>query len=357
MKLKHVWSESWRNLVTGTSRALIGLICLAVLTTTSMFLHGSQAKKIFDDQTAFVQSGAATVVVTQTGNIDAKRCAALGHLQGVQGSVALRSVPERFKLDTLPNTTPALHEYNGQPLKLFGGTGTDVGNGVLLSSLLANQIYAEVNDEVSVAAQKTKITGIFRYPDDGRDTSLSSTALTPVPAEGTFNQCLYTVWPSNHLLESLAQTVIISANTEDQPEFGVLNSSLGPSKSTEKLLHSRDSIYFIYGAAIFAGVLGFLLLRSRKIEFSVAQHLGQSRLNQLVQIVIESALWIIPGSVAGIVITLISVNKNVTTEETTFLITETLIHGPAIALCALFGVLVAAGTFSAMKMQAWSKDR
>ncbi len=356
MTPQQLFSEAWRNLVTGTTRALIGLIAVAAITGAALVLHVGEARSIFHAQNAYLASGAATIVVNSTNKVDANRCLALGDIEGINGALALRSVPERFKLDTLPATSPGLYEVAGMPLRFFGGVGQESG-GVLLSSQLAGQIKAQAGDIVSVAGNEALIAGIFDYPDDGRAGLLASSAIAPVPATGMFDVCLFTVWPADPSLEGLAQSVAEPDDMATPPEISRLNGTLGPAHSTRALLDARTTTYFLYGAAGITFALGFILIRSRKLEFATAQHLGQTKTSQVTQIGLETLMWVVPAALLAISATAIAIIRDVTANEARMMVTEIIAHGLGISAFAVVGALIAATTLTAKKMQAWSKDR
>jgi hypothetical protein len=282
----------------------------------------------------------------------------LENFEGVTAAVALRSVPQRFQMDTLAQTTPSLYEAAGSPLTMFGGQGRDDTPGVLLSSQLADLLHARVGDELPVQGTPTSLSGVFEYPEDGRESILASSAVVTVPPTGLFDMCLITVWPANSEVDGIIQTTVVEKAVQVEPPVTKrLNPTLGPARSTGELLDERPTGPIIYAGAALAFALGFILIRSRKLELAVAQHLGQTKTNQILQILIETLIWVAAGLFIGIVSAAVLTVYDVTHRETIFLLKEISSNAIGISLFALTGAVLAGLTVRGSKMQAWSKDR
>lgn len=358
MKISTIAREAWQNICSGTTRALLGTLVLAILIGGALTLDGLAARAVLLSQKNVVAAGAATILVSSEGRIDGVRCLALGELNGVRGAVALRSIPERLPLDSLPATRPALYEYAGDPLRVLGGSGRDDLGGVLLSSLLAEQLHAEVGSVLPLAGEQRAVDGMIRYPDDGRTTMLASAALARVPVtSGRFDSCLYTVWPLAGALESFASTAVDSDAEAQSPTVTYLNTTLGTPRTTVTLLDERATRVLVPIAAGAAALLGFLFVWMRRLELAVARHIGQSRGAQSAQLLTETLPWSVVAALLGTVTSVLVTARNLTFDETTLIVHEVFVHGAGIALATLLGTILAACLISPRAMQRWAKDR
>ncbi|MBT1175154.1 hypothetical protein JS530_06535 [Bifidobacterium sp. LC6] len=359
MRLAGMLGEAWRDLVTGTSHACalaVGLACLIVLLAGADGLTIMGIQRQTDE---YVASGGSTWILEYPNHIDGAACDRLISLDGVEASGAVRQSDNKLVFAALPSTSVPLYDITPGAADIFmlSTTGTQwqygkarkSGNttanreGTLLSHEAAEPFQAQAGRSLALKdGRDLDIAGVFDWPDDGRKSGFSYAALTPVPADSSvsFSQCWVRAWPQTKNLESLlrlASDGTASGATAERPQIYKLNTTKGSELDSAVLFASRLTAFVPWIALATALVLGFIAMRTRKLEMASALHCGVPKTALLTQILLETAIW----GIAGIILAsplLAWVWLNNTTVEAVAL-TDTLLRVPA---AALLGVLLGA---------------
>ncbi|MFT3797087.1 hypothetical protein [Microbacterium sp.] len=358
MRWSETGTEAWRNLTTGTTRAIGLAIVLVVLAFMTVGMDALVIRSVYVGQRGLVDGGGATVRVSAKGAIDAVQCLALGEVDGVRAAIALRSVSQRFRLETLPASPPSLYEVAGDATALFGGTPPD-GDGVLVSSQLAEQLHAEAGDVLPVAdhADGARVRGVFQYPEDGRASVLSAAILQPVPASAGFDECWATVWPFDAATEGLITTAVALGTPTSEVTISRLNQTFGVPRATGDALASRTTLFAPLAGGILAAAWGFFAVRVRRVELALARHLGQSRRAQSVQQALEALAWTVPSLALCFTVTVVVATRDLTAAEAAAVTASALIDYTSMASAVLSGALIAILAISARRIHQWSRDR
>ena len=146
----------------------------------------------------------------------------------------------------------------------------------------------------------TTLAGTFAFPSDGRDRALGYALLSPVLASsGTFDTCLVETWPPRARGDGWTAPAVLP-DPDQQPEFGLLNASLGTELDLERLGAGRPTRHVAF-IAIFGGlILGGISVRRRRIEIASALHTGVPRTALTLQILIETSVWACAGALMAV---------------------------------------------------------
>lgn len=273
-----IWSMCWV--------ALVGVGTLLDLLTVSTILS---------QQNDFREQGGDVTIVTAPGSISGARCAELGRVSGVVGSMAIREAQTPLPVAALPRTAPRLFEFTGGVSSVVGATIHESG-GVVLSDELKAITGANRSDRLPlVSGESVLVAGSFVWPDDGRDSMLSGAALAEMPSGEVFDQCWVRIWPPDDRLEPmLAYTLVPGEYTP--PQLTSLNPSTGSATPTGEMLERRvtGGIWWVLiGLGV---VLGGVSSRSRRVELASNMQVGAGRAVLLLQSMIEACWWVVPAT-------------------------------------------------------------
>lgn len=357
MRRAELLGECVRNIDSGTTRALLGAIALCGLMIAAIGVDGVAARDALISQREFRSSGAATRVVSASGGIDPVQCEALNLADGVQGAFALRA-SERLVPAALPDSTVAMYDVVGD---VAGVLGVESGQemGILVAEQLADQLGVTPGETLPMLeeAAAPTVAGVFAYPSDGRNSQLASALLQEVPASGAFDSCWVAIWPPNPSVEALAFSSVAFSTPAAEVSIEQLNSTLGQPRATEQVLAERATALAPLAGGMLAVVIGFLLVRQRRVELAIARHLGQARAEQLLQILIETAAWVIPAGVAASATLLMILTRGLAAGEVAWMVSTTVVAVGGMALAGIAGALAAGLTITPRRMQAWTQDR
>lgn len=283
MKASAILSEVVRDLTSGTARAALYGFLLAAIVAGLALVDQRAVASILDDARAFRAAGSAVSVLESRAAISGQRCAALEEVPGVTGAGAVRDGGTVTAL-ALPAANLAVHEVTPGILDLLSNIttvtpGSDpIAAGVWLTDDLANTLGATPGATLALSTGDVPVTGVFTWPDDGRDRQFGFSVLAPVPAVGTFTGCMAEAWPADDLLPSLLQftSAASGAETADQRMFQ-LNGTRGAVMDTEAQLSARPTRWAAATAAVAALGIGYVAARTRRLEIAAALHAKVSR--------------------------------------------------------------------------------
>ena len=290
MRLRSIFSEAYRNIVTGTTRALLLAIFLAAI---SAGLAIADARSIIDMEKKaadFVASGASVRVMVARSTTDAAACDQLGTISGVRAAGALKEVDAVVLRAMIANPIPAYAVTPGL-LKILGG-GAATPAGAWIPAQLARTLGVGPGQELATTAGTLSVAGVYEYPDDGRDSRLNYAALLPQPATGVFDECWADIWPISRTRDRVLYSALsVGVQSTDPVSIGQLNASLGTQFDGVGDFTGRPTRYALPGCALAGLILGFIAIRIRRLEIAGALHLGESRRDLLATLVIETFVW------------------------------------------------------------------
>lgn len=352
MRWAAILSEAARNVASGTTRAVFGALTLLVILAGTVLQDAVAVEQVFIAQRAVRAGGGATHIVAAPAGVDGQRCVALRGLKGVVGSIALSEVPDRFDLLAYPHSKPALYDVAGDISSVLDARPS-MPTGVWLSDAMAARFGGGPLPMADGAS--AFVAGVFPYPDDGRNSQLASAALQPVPPSGRFDACWVTIWPHHEASLALLDTAIIPGT--DNVTRQQLNPTFGTPAPTISLLRTRSTRWLLAIGAAASAALGYTLIRTRRVELSLAQHLGVRAAQQHLQLRLETLCWAFPASALAAALTLVVATAHTTAPEARWFLAHILIGIATCLVAALAGSQAAALTIVENKLYLWTKDR
>lgn len=302
MRLSTIFSEAARNITTGTTRAAVFATLLGVIVGSLLLADTLALRALHDDATTFVESGAAIRVMHTENAIQGADCDALSGHATVYASGALATA-DPIELTALPSTSiPAFRATPGM-LRLLGAN--DVRTGAWLSERLAEPLGATPGVTLDTPLGELTVAGIFPYPDDGRDSRLGNAILLPTIAQDIYDECWASAWPLSEETDVLLRfTAASTTNNAAALQVGQLNKNHGSTFNGEERFDARITRFAYPLIAVIGAGLGWVSIRTRRLEHAAALHAGQHRPEQLLTILIESSTWAVLGASLAALITL-----------------------------------------------------
>lgn len=305
MRASAVVSEAWRNLRTGTSRALLLTTLLAAVTgllgiADIMSVHALEQKA-----EQYLGSGAAIRAVSIDALVDPQSCEALGSATTVRAAGAIAAAT--------PITATALPR---SPLPAFTVTpsfatvlGLDPAHasGVWISASLAQTLHAGIGTSLATAEGPLEISGIFAWPDDGRDSRVGSAVLVPDRTLKRFDECWAAVWPTSDETDDLLRFAADPwALTDSAVTVTQVNRNFGTSFEGHAEFLGRSTRHILPVSVVAGFFIAVTSVRLRRLEYAGALHAGQSRAASAAVCLLETLVWSGAGaliSTAALVLT------------------------------------------------------
>lgn len=343
MKLSSIYYEAKQNLTSGTTRATVLALVFVAITIAFAVADLHQIQSISAEATKFQDSGATISVLKAPGRIDPIACEQLNEVTGIQTAGALRSETERLTLNALPgapvpvsNVTPTFSRLLGAHL---GNTG-----GPIFSDQVVAYLGFKPGDTVITTQGETTVGGTYQYPTDGRTPGYGYMALIPTNDTDPYDECWAKIWPQNPQVQQLLYTAVLpadpSAPQETNPSIGQLNTTLGTTFDGASKFQERVTRF----APIIAGTLtlaiGFIALRTRRLQLASDLHTGATR-DQLRNIIsIETGIWVLLGTALNQGILLSYLVATRTSEQTMHDLTSLWLLGTRNTFTAIIGVII-----------------
>ncbi len=303
MRARSILSEAGRNIATGTSRlALLALVLTATVGTVVV----ADARAVVDvlaDAAAYRAAGAAVHIVEANGDVHGGSCEALASHPGVTASGAVRlAAPIRAQnypasdlqtWEATPGMTTLLAPQSGARSTAQAGAVHEPG--LWLSADLASTLGATRAGTLTTTAGAATVAGAYPWPSDGRDRALAYSVLSPVPAQGMFDQCWAEVWPADEEVASLMFTTL-SPGTSSKARLTQLNSSLGTDFDAPQLLQARVTRHAPLITAVVGLLLGWAAVRTRRLEIASALHARTPASALALQHLLEALAWVVTAS-------------------------------------------------------------
>lgn len=294
--MRWVLGEAGRNLASGTTHALRYALALALVVATLAAAEAATVDSALRRAEEYRASGANVIMLQAPGLVDGAACDAISGLPGVEAAGALRSVPDPVVAAALPQGSIAGYRVTDGALDLFGVTGT--GAGVAVSQEVADSLGLEPGDPLVTTAGTTAVRGTFPWPDDGRRFGFSYAALAPDRGDEPFDECWARAWPvPTNLASVLRLTVGAGGDESTQVTVGQLNTTHGTSFDGGRLYDertTRPAPWIALGAGL---VIGYVSVRTRRLELAAARHVGVGLGHQHVMVLAEAVVWVAAAAV------------------------------------------------------------
>lgn len=347
MRARSVVSEAARNLATGTTRAAGLALVFAAVVGALAVADVRAAVDVLRGAAQYRASGSAVQVVTVAEGVDGARCHALSQATGVVAAGALRQ-GDPVRALAMPSARLTVWEATPGVVDVLGQVGAEpwatdagpVGPGLWFSRDLAETLGARPGREVATSAGTAVTAGVFSWPDDGRARTLGYAALAPVAPTGVFDQCWIQVWPADADAAALLNLALDPAKAGDAT-VSRLNGAHGSAYDTEALLARRPTALAPVAAVVTGLALGYLAVRTRRLELASALHARVPTPHLAWQHALEVLAWVAAGAaVAAAAVAFAATGGNPDPAGWAFLLgARTLLAGgAAVLLGALIGV-------------------
>jgi len=297
VKMASVFSEAWRNLVSGTSRALWFALALAIFGGGLGIADVATTGALISQANDYKASGAAITTLVAQGRIDGRKCALLSDIPGVTASGAMRSA-NNVKLLALPASPVPTKEVTAGFPQLLGFSLNTASPGIFISQEVAEDFditpaTIQPGTKIDTDQGPAAVAGVFDYPADGRRPGLGYALLVPATSDAAFDECWIASWPQSAEVRTLIRLSLTpdeAGSTNEQPLVTQLNSRNGA--SFDGSLRFEERITRLGGPASLLGgaILGYLFVRVRRLEFAAARHSGITFIDQATQIGVECSL-------------------------------------------------------------------
>lgn len=345
MKTVSLFREAWRNVVTGTARAVLFAVLLSAVVVGLVVAELSTVRGLAASADEFRRAGAATVTLAAPGQIDGVACEALSGVPGVRAAGALRAEPQGLAVAALPSSRVPLYEVTaGLPEVLWAVK--EVPGGLVLSEDAAQTLGVTVGLGIETPETSVVVGGVYAWPDDGRRPGYGYAALAEVTSAGLFDECWVDAWPTNADIATLLRlTVVSSGGQGPDATLTQVNSSLGVSFDGAHRFHERLTRWAGVTALLIGAGLGVVSVRSRRLMLSSTLHSGVSR-GDLARILgLETLAWATPAVCFGAAATCLGAVAADSAD-----VSSVIVLGGTIVVLAVCGVaLGVAGAFLAVR--------
>ncbi|MCL2090580.1 MAG: hypothetical protein FWH11_05065 [Micrococcales bacterium] len=291
--MRWVVGEAGRNLVSGTTHALRYALVLALVLGTLVVAEVAGVDTILARAEAYRDSGGSVLTLEAAGRVDGTRCQALGDIPGVRAAGALRAEPDTLVAVVLPRGPMATYAVTDGFLKVVHAERVSTA-GVVVSQNVADSLGLSHGSDLATTSGTTTVQGTFAWPDDGRRSGFAYAALVPTQADEIYDQCWVDAWPVPGNLPALIRTTVLPASdSSGQISVSRLNTTLGASFDGHDLYQSRVTRYAVVAGVLASMLVGLVSIRTRRLELASARHVGTSSLAQHLQILIETAVWVL----------------------------------------------------------------
>jgi hypothetical protein len=298
MRLRAILGEAWRNLATGTTRALLFAVLLAVTGTTLAFADVLAISDLRVRAEQFRDTGASIRTLMTEGNIDPASCDAIVAHGPINAAGAIGAT-DPVTITVIPgNPIPAFAVTPGLA-SVLNLTST-APTGAWVSEQLAATLNAQPGTVLPTNRGDLTIGGTFPWPDDGRDSRLGYALLIPSSTAARLDECWAIVWPSSPEADSTLRTAAaVQPGSRDALTLSQVNKNYGVAfdGSGEYGARLTQRAWIIAGAV--AVLLGYAATRTRRLQHAASLHAGARKTTVLATALIETFVW----ALGGIIIT------------------------------------------------------
>lgn len=290
MKATTILSEAWRNVRTGTTRAVLLAVVLAAAGIALVVTDMLSIVALEHEAEEFRDSGAAIRTLSAEAYIDADSCTALAGANTVQASGALTPAAA-VTVSTLPSGSIPAFTVSPSFASVLG-LDTALEDGVWIPESLATTLHAGVGTILETTAGPLRIAGVYDWPDDGRDSRLNYAFLVPDATRTGFDECWALIWPTSVETEDLLRFAGQVDSPNDVPlALSQVNKSHGTSFDGNTEYHARITQHTVPLGALIGLLIAFTGVRLRRLEYAGALHAGQRKTAALATALVETVLW------------------------------------------------------------------
>ncbi|MDR1077272.1 MAG: hypothetical protein LBL55_01125 [Propionibacteriaceae bacterium] len=305
MTVRGVLSEVWRNVSSGTTKAVMWALLTGALLTLLALADAATIRDLEGQAQAFQVTAANVRKLPAPGRIDPAACDGLISASTVGAVGAIREV-DPIQLSQAPGLPLTSYQVTVGFGPVIGLDSADPV-GVWMEAGLAQALLVDRGDILTTAAGELPIAAVFTWPDDGRDARLGFAVLLPRAPDVAFDECWVRAWPvvddNDQLLRS---TVIVSASPV-AAQIAQLNRNLGAELDANLLFRQRVTRHVQWVAPLAMAMIGFVASWRRRLEYASALHAGQARGAALLGVGLETLVWAATGTLLALVADLVGI--------------------------------------------------
>jgi hypothetical protein len=287
--------EAWRDVVSGTSRATLVALLLALVVLGGQIADLLAVQSVTDRATAFRAAGADVLVLSASGRVDGARCELLADQPDVDAAGALRREADRYAAALPASSIPAYAVTPG--FTRVVAPDAAAGAGVVVSQDHADVLATSPGDDLTLVGGSTTVAAVYPWPQDGRTSGYGYALLEPTSDRAPYDSCWVRAWPMTTTTEQLLRGVTIAgtpAAGTPATEISQLNSTLGRAFDPSDALVHRVTRWAPLAVLLLTAVIAFGATRLRRLELASARHLGVRRRDQVLVLALESLAWSAP---------------------------------------------------------------
>lgn len=310
MKPTAILSEAWRNIATGTTRALTCATILTLIAAGTAIFDLTGILALQHESRQWATSAAAIHIISGHKQIDPITCADLTQATGttrdhtrttpIQAAGALKSSGE-ITLTAMPSAPLDAWQATPGLANVLGiGATQQTRPGVWISSQLAATLHAREGDDLPTTQGIMHISAVFPWADDSRDQRPSYAIITPTPIDTgqQWDECWATIDPANPDAEDLLNTAAIPG-TAPATQTKQANTMLGTNPDLDNRYRQRTTRIMLAITPIAAFVIALTATRARRIEIADSLHMGLPRQGILATGILETLAWTLPAILAA----------------------------------------------------------
>lgn len=311
MKPAAILSEAWRDIASGTTRALACAAALAVIATCAAVADLADILMLQRESRQWAASAAAVHIIAGSGQIDPASCANLATASAAPSATSggERATPIRAAGALGDGGTVSLTAMPAAPLDVWLatpgladvlgiGAAQQADAGVWISSQLADTLHAGEGDDLPTDLGVMHISAVFRWPDDSRDQRLAYAIVAPTPADAArqWDECWAVIDPANPGAEDLLGTAAIAVpGAAPATQTKQANAALGTNPDIPDRYRGRATRIMLAAAPIAAFVIALAAVRARRVELADDVHMGIPRGGIHAALALETFAWAVPA--------------------------------------------------------------
>ncbi|MCH9276284.1 hypothetical protein JS533_008390 [Bifidobacterium amazonense] len=343
------------------------LLWFVVATAILLLLCGGSdalnVRQMLDRTSAYRQAGGDMMIIESPGNISGTACDNLSTIAGVRSAIALRVAGPVTAL-ALPDAPYVAYETSADPTVIFDVNGR---SGMVIARKIADQLGLGVGDELHMGnGGDAVVTGIYDWPNDGRQPQYASVVLIDVPTterDSMFDSCWVRAWPmSEAMRDALAATVadfdMTAPGATNMPVPTNLNPMLSAPPSADDYA-DRPSRFAPCVAMLLLAAVGASAVRIRRVELAMERHFGANVAQIALHIMTTAVGWLLPAClVSGGLIALVLAPVADGMMDAFLIWIDVVLRGLVAGVCgAMLGVIAAAATIRADSLPRLVRER
>jgi hypothetical protein len=280
------------------------VIIFVALTGTLAWVEESTVRGFVNEANTYLNEGGATWILQSPQAISGNACDALSTVEGVLASGSLRDDHSGLTDVLLPRTTIPLYSVTpGFFLVVNANHGFDPG--LVVSDQVFDRYGLAVEGRIHTTRGEVPISGMYRYPEDGRRSGLGFAALQVVTSDEIFDECWVTMWPTIEQTKSLLYLSLIPHYASRQTQIFQLNPQHASVYDVGRYDH-RLTRWTPLISLVISLILAVTTVWTRRLEHASNLHAGVSHFFLHLQLLFESISWVAIATIFCIPIVIVT---------------------------------------------------